>query len=173
MLGPFIGFTEGDGSFIVSKNKVYFDIRPRGSVVDIKILYYIKNELGFGKILKREETERFVGVFYVTGKDNFTRLIHIFNGNIQCPHKKIRSRDLLQTYNLQYGENIEYIDQNIQLNLNNGWLSGFIDAEGYFGVRIKDCKTSKLKKQVFTDFVISQKDKAVRNDAANSIFIYS
>ena len=45
----FIGFTEGDGSFIVSKNKVYFDITQ--SVSDIQVLYYIKKELGFGKSL--------------------------------------------------------------------------------------------------------------------------
>ena len=37
------GFTEGDGSFIMSKNKVYFDITQ--SISDIQILYYIKKEL--------------------------------------------------------------------------------------------------------------------------------
>jgi hypothetical protein len=37
----FIGFTEGDGSFIVSKNKVYFDITQ--NLNDVQVLYYIKN----------------------------------------------------------------------------------------------------------------------------------
>lgn len=155
----FIGFTEGDGSFIVSKNKIYFDITQ--SLVDIKILYYIKKELGFGKILQRKETNRSVGVYYITGKENFTRLIHIFNGNIICPHKKTQFKLWLQTYNLQYRENIKYIDQNKELNLDNGWLSGFIDAEGYFGARIKNCRTSRLKKQILTEFSIGQKDKEI------------
>ncbi len=76
----FVGFTEGDGSFIVSKNKVYFDITQ--SLSDIQVLYYIKKELGFGKVLIREEEHRNVGVFYVSSKENFTNLIHIFNGNL-------------------------------------------------------------------------------------------
>ena len=37
----FIGFTEGDGSFIVSNNKVYFDITQ--NINDVQVLYYIKN----------------------------------------------------------------------------------------------------------------------------------
>lgn len=65
----------------------------------------------------------------------------------------------LQTYNLQYRENIKYIDQNKELNLDSGWLSGFIDAEGYFGARIKNCKTSRLRDEVSTDFSIGQKDR--------------
>ena len=35
----FIGFTEGDGSFIVSKDKVYFDITQ--NINDIQVLYFI------------------------------------------------------------------------------------------------------------------------------------
>ena len=82
----FIGFTEGDGSFIVSKNKVYFDITQ--SLKDIQVLYYIKKQLGFGKILIRSENNRNVAVFYVTSKDNFTWLMTIFNENISTFYKK-------------------------------------------------------------------------------------
>ena len=60
----FIGFTEGDGSFIVSKDKVYFDITQ--NLQDIQVLYYIKKELGFGKVIIRSEKHRNVGVFYVS-----------------------------------------------------------------------------------------------------------
>lgn len=155
----FIGFVEGDGSFIISKNKIYFDITQ--SLVDISILYKIKSQLGFGKILERKELERFVGVYYITGKDNFTRLIHIFNGNLICEYKKNQFKLWLDQYNIQYNENIKYIDRNIKLNLNNGWLSGFIDTEGSFSARIKNCKTSRIGKQVFTEFSISQKHSEV------------
>jgi hypothetical protein len=82
----FIGFSEGDGSFIISKEKVYFDITQ--NLNDIQVLYYIKKELGFGKILFRNEKHRNVGVFYVSSKENFTRLIAIFNGNICTKYKK-------------------------------------------------------------------------------------
>jgi hypothetical protein len=90
-------FTEGDGSFIVSKGKICFDITQ--SLSDIQVLYYIKKELGFGKILIRKEARspaagpaslenRNVGVFYVSSKENFSRLIHIFNGNLSTCYKK-------------------------------------------------------------------------------------
>jgi hypothetical protein len=35
----------------------------------------------------RKEENRNVGVFYVSSKENFARLIHIFNGNL-CTHYK-------------------------------------------------------------------------------------
>jgi len=82
----FIGFTEGDGSFIVSKDKVYFDITQ--NLQDIQVLYYIKKELGLGKVMIRSEKHRNVGVFYVSSKENFTRLITIFNGNLSTNYKK-------------------------------------------------------------------------------------
>jgi len=67
-----IGFVEGDGSFIISHNKVYFDLTQ--DLKDINLLYEIKSVLGFGTILKRTDKHRNVGVFYITGKSNFIRL---------------------------------------------------------------------------------------------------
>jgi len=55
---------------------------------DIQIIYYIKKELGFEKILIRSEKERNVGVYYVTSEKNFFRLINIFNGNFSTYYKK-------------------------------------------------------------------------------------
>jgi hypothetical protein len=87
----FIGFTEGAGSFIILNNKIFFSIKK--DIIDIQILYYIKKELGFGKImLKTEETKK-IGIFYVTGKDNFERLITIFNGNLSTKSKKQQFKD--------------------------------------------------------------------------------
>jgi hypothetical protein len=71
---------------VISKNKISFDITQ--TLSDIQVLYMIKNNLGFGKIIKRKEANRDVGVFYVTSKENFTRLVHIFNGNLCTPYKK-------------------------------------------------------------------------------------
>jgi hypothetical protein len=87
----FIGFTEGKGSFIVLNNKVYFDISV--SIKDIQVLYYIKKELGFGKCVIRRNSTHLdhdpSGVsFYVTSKENFSRLVSIFNGNLCTVSKK-------------------------------------------------------------------------------------
>lgn len=152
----FIGFTEGDGSFIVSKNKVYFDITQ--SLSDIQVLYYIKRELGFGKILIRKEEHRNVGVFYVSSKENFTRLIHIFNGNICTNYKKEQFKLWVHTYNKQYNMNIAFKHQLVKPSLHTGWISGFVDAEGCFYGRVKSCYTSKLKKAPHLTFQVSQKE---------------
>lgn len=151
----FIGFVEGDGSFIVSKNKVYFDVTQK--LQDIKVLYNIKTNLGFGQVLKRPEIERNVGVYYVTGKENFLRLVHIFNGNLVSQYKKNQFKQWLEVFNQQYNESIAYIDSNPRPAFNNAWLSGFIDAEGCFIARVKNCRTSKLGKTLALEFSLSQK----------------
>ena len=152
----FIGFTEGDGSFIVSKNKVYFDITQ--NLQDIQVLYYIKKNLGFGKVLIRSEQDRNVGVFYVTSKENFTRLMHIFNGNLSTQYKKEQYKYWLKTYNKQYNMDITFIDRLIEPSLFSGWISGFTDAEGCFYGRVKTCLTSQLRKAPHLTFQISQKE---------------
>ena len=183
----FIGFTEGDGSFIVSKNKVYFDITQ--SLSDIQVLYYIKKELGFGKVLVpppylslskrgrevggepcpkawtspapwlvREEEHRNVGVFYVSSKENFSKLIHIFNGNFSTNYKKEQFKAWLNTYNEQYNMNIIFKNQLVKPSLDSSWISGFIDAEGCFYGRVKSCSTSKLRKAPHLTFQVSQKE---------------
>ena len=152
----FIGFTEGDGSFIVSKDKIYFDITQ--SISDIQVLYYIKKELGFGKILMRKEPHRNVGVFYVSSKENFSRLIHIFNGNISTQYKKEQFKVWLTTYNKQYKMDIPFKDQLVKPSLHSGWISGFVDAEGCFYGRVKSCSTSKLRRAPHLTFQVSQKE---------------
>jgi hypothetical protein len=112
----FIGFTEGDGSFVISNNKVRFDITQ--TLSDIQVLYMIKKNLGFGKIIHRDVETRDVGVFYVTSKENFTRLVHIFNGNLCSPYKKEQFKNWLNVYNKQYNENVKFIDRLIKPCLN-------------------------------------------------------
>ena len=162
----FIGFVEGDGSFVISHNKVYFDLTQ--DLKDIHLLYKIKATLGFGKVLTRTSEvgtrtgkHRKVGVFYVTGKNNFIRLAHLFNGNLVTSYKKKQFKTWLSVLNKQYSCFIKNIESDIQPSLKDAWLSGFIDAEGWFAARVKSCHTSKLGKNVFIDFSISQKQKDV------------
>jgi hypothetical protein len=152
----FIGFTEGDGSFIISKNKIYFDITQ--NLQDIQVLYHIKKELGFGKVLIRNEEARKVGVFYVTGKENFERLIRIFNGNLSTLYKKEQFEKWLTMFNIQYSENIICVNNLIIPSLSHVWISGFSDAEGCFYSRVKECKTSKIGRAPHLTFSISQKE---------------
>lgn len=123
-----IGFTEGCGSFIVSKNKIYFDLTL--NIRDIQVLYYIKKELGFGKVLIRErDNDNQKCSFYVSSLINFSRLIHLFNGNLSTNTQKEEFKVWLNTYNELYNKNVIFKDQLVKISLQSGWLSGFIDGE--------------------------------------------
>lgn len=141
----FIGFTEGNDSFVILNNKVYFDISQK--IDNIQVLYYIKKELGFGKILiKKESSTTVKGVYYVTSKENFYRLITIFNGNLCSINKKKQFEIWLKTFNYQYDCNILFINRLVKPSLNTGWLSGFIDAVGCFTGRAKSCNKLEVNK---------------------------
>jgi len=53
---------------------------------------------------------------------------------------------------------ITFIDILIKPSLFSGWISGFTDGEGCFTGRVKNCKTSKLRKAPHLTFSISQKE---------------
>ena len=134
----FIGFFEGKGSFIVLKNKVYFNLSV--SIKDIQVLYYIKKELGFGKIkINKGLYTDDKGVcngdtafFYVISFNNFYRLVTLFNGNLCTVGKKEEFKNWLKVFNSQYSKEIWIIDSAIKPSLTAGWLSGYIDAKGNF-----------------------------------------
>jgi hypothetical protein len=113
----FIGFTEGDGSFIISHNKVYFDIRQ--NIEDIQVLYYIKKNLGFGKIQVRAEIHRRVAVFFVTSKEHFYRLMLIFNGNLVSNYKSNQFKTWVNAFNNQYSENVYFIENKVEPSLSS------------------------------------------------------
>lgn len=163
----FIGFTEGDGSFISYNGKPVFDITQ--NLTDIQILKYIRTTLGFGKIIIRDEPHRNVGVFYVTGKDNFIRQIKIFNGNIRSIYKQNQFEQWVKNYNLYYNEDIQIKKNSTFLSQRDSWLSGFIDAEGCFETRYRICKTSKLKERPRQIFSISQKQEEIQIKIRNII----
>ena len=106
----------------------------------------------------REEEHRNVGVFYVSSKENFSKLIHIFNGNLSTNYKKEPCKAWLNTYNEQYNMNIIFKNQLVKPSLDSSWISGFIDAEGCFYGRVKSCSTSKLRKAPHLTFQVSQKE---------------
>lgn len=181
----FIGFTEGDGSFIVSNNRLFFIINQK----EEKILYSIRQNLGFGKVSTYKTYSRFI----VADKTNIDRLISIFNGNLVLNKTNERFISWLHARNtyvsnlnnslhtnkiclkkslfkkaccINKGLNlpkviskIEYLNKNKLVCFeNNAWLSGFIDAEGCFNaIKIKDVRYS-LGFRVRLRFILDQKN---------------
>jgi hypothetical protein len=141
----FVGFSEGDGSFIVSKPKVG---KPRLFFVlvqdDIQALYNLRFTIGFGKVGKHGQYFRYV----VSKKRDIDRLIELFNGNLVLDKTNSRfirwlkyrnalNVDLPAIVYKQQKENFKF--------LRSGWLSGFTAAEGCFNVSLRttgriDCR---------------------------------
>ena len=77
----FIGFAEGDGSFLVSNDdttesgvRLFFIINQK----EEKVLYYIRSNLGFGKVSTYTSYSRYI----VADRKSIDRLIYLFNGNL-------------------------------------------------------------------------------------------
>lgn len=152
-LSWFIGFTEGEGSFIVNnRGDLCFVITQ--SNVDIEVLEFIKETLGFGKIISQSaNTSRYV----TQNKKEIELIIHLFNGNIVLPSRKIRFENFIKGFNIWVSKGrirlntVEFKHTDILPSLNDSWLTGFTDAEGCF-----TCSIGKNKGFSF-NFNISQK----------------
>lgn len=131
----FVGFTEGEGSFIVSlkKNKTHKNMFFFINQKDPKLMYKIKKKLGFGQVIKYKQNNLLYYRYFISDIQNIIRFIHLFNGNLLLNKVKTNFNKWLDCFNELYPD--KYIENKYScpiLNLNSGWLSGFIDAEGYF-----------------------------------------
>ena len=148
----FVGFSEGDGAFIVSKGRLFFMINQK----EEKVLARIRTQLGFGKVSRYHTYFRFI----VANKEGVQRLLHLFNGHLVLNKTNARFHLWLDSWNssCKECETIQYLSQN-RLNsfTENGWLSGFIDADGCFNVqRLLDPRYT-LGWRVRLRFILDQK----------------
>lgn len=141
-LSWFIGFTEGEGSFIVN-NRGDLSFVVVQSTSDIKVLYYIQETFGFGKVISQSvKTSRYV----TQSKREIEIFISLFNGNIILPTRKNQLNNFIKGFNSWASkgkirlEPIVFIDNSILPSLNNSWLAGFTDGEGCFTCSISDKK---------------------------------
>lgn len=124
----FVGFTEGDGSFIVnSRGNVTFVVTQHSK--NKYILNNIRDQLGFGNVIRQGIT---INRFVVNKKADIYKLILLFNGNIILPSKKKTFSLWVRQYNKMNQENVNVLSQNPLPSKENAWLAGFTDAEGCF-----------------------------------------
>jgi len=148
-----IGFTEGDGSFILNKNGT-LEFKITQSSVDAQVLFYIKKELGFGTVSIQDKNNK-THHYRVRDKNNILKIINIFNGNLFLTSKKEQFKLWLIGYNKYYNQNINLLDNNFKPTLKDTWLLGFTDAEGCFTCSALVDKNNKRK--VYIRYVLSQK----------------
>jgi hypothetical protein len=141
----FIGFSEGDGAFLVGKdNRLTFVLTQK----EVPVLEHIHDTLGIGRVRVYNN----YGRYRVDDKKGILVLIALFNGNLVLDKRKTQIGRWLDIVN------INYINYNVFPLLSNSWLSGFIDAEGCFNVTIAKRKSMALGYQVKLRFMIDQKD---------------
>ena len=152
----FIGFTEGDGSFIKNKDG-FLEFKITQSSNDAQILFYIKKQLGFGTV-RKQDLKSNTHCFRVRDKDNLYKLMCIFNGNMFLSTSKQKFKFWLDAYNKKYKDNIIYINSIFKPSLNDTWLLGFTDAEGCFTCTINENLGTLLKTSLISiRYILSQK----------------
>ena len=144
----FIGFVEGDCSFIVSKHRNFFILTQK----DCKVLYKVKKLLGFGSVTKAGDYFRYI---VANNADTF-KLVCLFNGNLLLNKTNERFKLWLLNYNqlskTSYQSQLKrYTYWTESMFKNSGWLSGFIDAEGCFYAYLRKKGSLSLRLSLFID----------------------
>ena len=124
-LSWFIGFSEGDGSFVTIKRNEVCTFVVSQSTEDVQILHHIRAQLGFGKCIRQgKRTSRYL----VQDKVGLEILISLFNGNLVFPRRKAQFKRWLD-----WGfPGCKLHSSEILPRIDNGWISGLTDAEGCF-----------------------------------------
>lgn len=134
----FIGFSEGDCTFHTwvdnKRKRAGFTIDQK----DPKVLYWIKQQLGFGRVLPCKKGWR----FQIWDKDGLIRLFCLFYGNLVLDKRCLKFQkwitfitfpnDFVISANcLKHFEKNKLCGTNF-ISLDNAWLSGFWQADGGF-----------------------------------------
>jgi len=117
------GLVDGDGCFSLSK-KGYASLEITMDIRDERALQAVKNVYG-GSIKLRSGANALR--YRLQNKAGLINLINDVNGHIRNPIRLIQLNNICFKYNLSliYPE---------KLTLDNGWLSGFFDADGSISI---------------------------------------
>jgi len=133
------GLIEGDGTIIVPnllrspKGKLnYPSIQIVFHLKDLPLALMIQKELGFGSLTRKKGVNAYI--FTINNYEGILFVISLLNGNMRTP--KIYSLyKLIDFYQSKKNIYIEKKPLNNSPLDSNGWLSGFIEADGSFQVR--------------------------------------
>lgn len=180
-IGPYLaGLFEGDGHIILSK---IINSRGKISYPYIAITFVYKDlplvkkfvELYGGRIRFKNKENAIVWI--INTHKELVNLINLMNGNLRTP-KLTQFNDLILWLNNRYHYNISiYSPDQSDLNL-NGWLAGFIDADGGFKIRYTEKLIEENTNKVLTKgrievrFVLEQRQILPYNNQSYKDIMY-
>jgi hypothetical protein len=171
-IGPYLaGLFEGDGHITLSKSIIKDDSsKVKNTSPSIAITFVNKdlpliNKLieKFGGRLRFKNKENAI-VWIIGSHKELVNMINILNGYLRTP-KIIKFNELIVWLNDKFNYNIIIHSPDTNDLNENGWLAGFIDADGGFKVRYSEkliCdKTSKVlrKGRIEVRFALEQRKK--------------
>lgn len=148
-----VGFTEGEGSFIVNnRGDLAFVITQ--ATMDKQVLEFIQEIIGFGKVIPQSTiTSRYV----TQNKKEIDIIISLFNGNLVLPKRRETFDLFIKGFNKWVTKGRILLEPIVMNNtpilptLNDAWFAGFTDGEGCFTCSIGE------KRGFSFNFNISQK----------------
>ena len=184
-IGPYLaGLFEGDGHIVLSKS-IIEESKVKNTSPSIAITFVNKdlpliNKLleKFGGRLRFKDKENAI-VWIIGSHKELVNMINLLNGYLRTP-KIIKFNELIVWLNYKYNYNIPIHSPDTNDLNENGWLAGFIDADGGFKLRFTEkliCEnTSKVlsKGRIEVRFALEQR-KYLNGDSIdvnNNIYSY-
>lgn len=175
-LGPYLaGLFEGEGHIVLSKsiinksNQKFKYTSPSIAITFVNKDLPLINKLleKYGGRLRFKNKENAI-VWIINTHKELVTMINLLNGYLRTP-KLIKFNELIVWLNNKYNYNIP-IHSPVSNDLNeNGWLAGFIDADGGFKIRYTEkliCeKTSKIlrKGRIEVRFALEQRKNIINS----------
>nr|YP_313626.1 LAGLIDADG endonuclease [Epidermophyton floccosum]AAW78232.1 LAGLIDADG endonuclease [Epidermophyton floccosum] len=158
----FIGFTEGNGAIQTYDKRIRFVLTQKES----KILYEVQYKFNIGivkhfpqgKLGKNNDFYRWI----VDNPSHILLLAFLFNGNLAQKHRIEQLTKWVNALNNRFGnDTIKLINNPVTITLQDGWLSGFTDAEGCFNVSITANSRYRLGNIIKMRYILNQKDSMI------------
>lgn len=181
-LGPYLaGLFEGDGHIVLSKSIINNSSqRIKYTSPSIAITFVNKDLPLINKLLEkyggrlRFKNKENAIVWIINIHKELVTMINLLNGYLRTP-KLIKFNELIIWLNNKYNYNIPIHSPDTNDLNENGWLAGFIDADGGFKIRYTEkliCeKTSKVlrKGRIEVRFALEQRKNIINSLSGKEI----
>lgn len=155
----FLGFVEGDGSFIISQDRGKVRLSFIINQKDPILLQRLRTDLGFGRVQPYTQNDTTYMRFVVNDREGIWRLVTLCLGNLHLEKTQARFAVWAQTastlFQRQLPENLAPLSQ-CPLNLESPWISGFAQADGGFYAGLRRRPSGEMR--VILRFYLDQKD---------------